>query len=174
MTSVPTWLVALVPVLSVVVGGLLSWLATTRTAEQNAALARQEEHRRWKRERRENTYVALLDARDRYVQAQMEFGLAREDGQRYKREVDIGAASRTAFESRKELEKVLAQVELVGTTAAGQFARTWVEALTVRYAAAYEEGLFYTDDTREIAQHDTEKHREPFVKLIRQELEIDG
>jgi hypothetical protein len=75
VTSVPTWLAVLVPlatVLAALVAGSAAllgvWLggrAARTTAAHTASLAREDEQRRWKRERRYAAYVAFIEAVDR-------------------------------------------------------------------------------------------------------------
>jgi hypothetical protein len=184
VTSVPTWLAvlgALAAVLADLIAGFVALLGVRlggqtarQPAEHTASLARQDEQRRWNRERRYAAYAAFLEARDRYVEAQMAFGSARETWERFDRKRDIRAEQQRAEDSWEELQKALPQVELVGTPDARHFARSWVEKLRARYAEAYATGEFYTQGTREIARDDTEKRREAFVALIRRELEVDG
>lgn len=88
MTSVPTWLAVLVPILAALVSGtagmvgaLIGSRSAARTAERiaerTAVLNERLEGRRWademwrwNHERRERAYTALLAARDRHAQRQ--------------------------------------------------------------------------------------------------------
>jgi hypothetical protein len=79
VTSVPTWLppvlgallAALVSGFAALLGVLLGGRAARRTAAHTASLAREDEQRRWTRERRERSYASFLESRNRYVAAQI-------------------------------------------------------------------------------------------------------
>ncbi len=169
MTSVPTWLVALVPVLSVVVGGLLSWLATTRTAERNAALARQDEQRRWNREHCEKAYVALLDARNDLVETRRAWA---EGDDPHELGLDMDALNeeiRQVLDAQRSLKEALAVVELVGTAEAVELSRTWVQVLCSPSVRGGDVKEFESP-----LRTEAEDWRDPFVTLIRKELGVDG
>lgn len=157
-TSVPTWLAVLAivaPVLTGWVGALLAWLAATRTAERNAALTRQDEQRRWNRERREKAYVTLLERRNELVETRSGWFItfAKEPAGH------AGAAE-------ESLREALALVELAGTARAVELARTWVHVLVERRVKGEEE-LF-----GDLVERENE-WRDQFVALIREELGVD-
>ncbi len=124
-TFIPTWLVILVPILAALVSGaagvagaLLGGRAATRTAERNAALARQDEQRRWNRERSEKAYVTLLDRRNQLVEIKRAWDEGDPDGLGHSI-TEIKEHVRDVFEAEQSLEEALAVVELVGTAEAG-------------------------------------------------------
>jgi hypothetical protein len=126
MTTLPTWLAVLVPLLTALMSGsagiaglLLGGRAAARAAERNAALARQDEQRRWNRVRREEAYVNLLERRNKLIEIR---GHWRRD------DTDRAEEDRLAKQS---VGKALAVVELVGSTAAVELSRRWAEILDV-------------------------------------------
>ncbi len=165
-TSIPTWLAVLAPVLTVVVGGLLGWLAASRTAERNAALARQDEQRRWNRERRDKAYAALLERRNQLVDIRRAWA---EGDDQHELGFDMAAVNeevRQILDAQQSLTEALAMIELVGTPEAVELARTWVLVLGERRVRGEEE-LFGDPVERE------KDWRDQFVALIRKELGVD-
>ncbi len=172
-TSIPTWLVVLVPVVSVVAGGLLGWLAASRTAERTAALARQDEQRRWNRERREKAYIALLDRRNQLVEIQRQWDEG--DPDKLGRSLtDIHEHVRDDLDAQQSLGEALAVVELVGTTAAVELSRRWVQALCAsRHAGQSRPVKGETTSVENSLRTEPVTFRDPFVALIRTELGVD-
>ncbi len=118
MTSVPTWLVVLVPLLAAlatggagIVGVMLGGRAARRTAERTAALGREDEQRRWNRERREKAYSTVVEARDRCLE-----------------ELRTGKPG-TSFSA---IWNAFAQVQLYGSEAAREAGVQWAGALMLR------------------------------------------
>ncbi len=158
-TSVPTWLAVfaiVAPVLTGWVGALLAWMAATRTAERNAALTRQDEQRRWNRERRDRAYVTLLNRRNHMVE--LKNGWVATD--------DHESAEFDAWESLKE---ALAEVELAGTPTAVELARRWVHLLCGPGPTVEQDGTVLDNPLQE----EEVEFRDPFVALIRKELGVD-
>jgi hypothetical protein len=155
-----------------IVGALLGSRTAARTAERiadrTAATNERLEARRWademwrwNHERRERAYTALLEARDRHVQA------VQDD-----RQPDT------------ELEHAYAQVQLFGSEAANQTAVTWVDVIRYytiikdedRRVAPGEAGSpdveLMAREVSETASREAEQRQE-FLDLVRRELKID-
>jgi hypothetical protein len=172
VTSVPTWLAVVIPILAAlvsgsagVVGALLGGGSATRTAERNAALARQDEQRRWNRERREKAYITLLDRRNQLVELKRAWDEGDPDGLG-RSLTDIKEYSSEQVAAEQALGEALAVVELAGSERALDLARTWVCVLGERRVKGEEE-LFGDPIERE------KEWRDQFVGLIREELGVD-
>ena len=170
MTSVPTWLTGLVPILAPAVlagstalaGAMLGGRSALRTAERNAALTRQDEQRRWNRERREKAYLTLLERRNQLIEVRRawaegddphELGFNVEEAER---------EARQTTDAEQAVREALAVVELAGTAMAVELARTWVQALQRRVR-----GDLFVDPVLET------ECRDQFLALIRKELGVD-
>jgi len=154
-TSVPIWLALLVPVLAAVVSGsagvvgaLLGGRNATRMAERTAVLTRQDEQRRWNRERRDRAYATFLARRNRVVELK-----------RFDVPDDFEWDLENQQEAEASLQEALAEVELYGTGAAVELSRRWVQHL------GEPEGIFVSEEEVEF--------RDPFVATIRKELGVD-
>jgi hypothetical protein len=155
---------ALTP-LGTLAGALVGWLAATLTARGTAARARQDEQRRWNRERREKAYVALLDARNELAETRRAWDQSDPPGQgefiTYARE-----RARDELAAEQSLREALAVVELIGSATAVEMSRRWVQALCpprpARRAA----------DAEPDTQDDGITFRDPWVALIRKELGV--
>ena len=184
MTSVPTWLAVLAPVMAAlptagaaIVGVVLGGRAARRTAERSAALSREDEQRRWNRERREKAYTALVEARDRYV-----------------KQLDTKTWAVAPFPN--DLLSTLGQVQLYGSEAARDAAVQWVGVLVLMRDAAASESIgvkvaaapifamwgvnrtkeWFTKHRTRAEQHKAEEKEQAlrFQALIRNELGTGG
>jgi hypothetical protein len=194
-TSIPTWLAVLAPILAALVaaaagiaGTLIGGRAARRTAERAADLTRQDEQRRWNRERREQAYVALLDRRNQLVEMRSHWDVVDAD---YGPKIDEAHGNvryddgfeREDVRSRQGLSEALATVELVGSAAAVRLARRWVERLCASPPRLGVQDEPIRDPTPEasawcptawgrLADEPTE-YRDRFIALIRTELGVD-
>jgi hypothetical protein len=188
-TTVPTWLAVLVP-LATVVAALMAgaaallgvWLggrAARVTAEHTAALAREDEFRRWKRERRYAAYVDLLRAVDRHRQAIDELArilkrlVAEGTGsadppEDIKRQMEEAAQQLEA--SGNEIGNVFPHVLVVGSSEARQAIDGWARRLKAVNAAAIAKDW----EALERARTDARLSRNALVDVIREELEVHG
>jgi hypothetical protein len=197
-TMIPAWLAGLPPVLAAslvagaagVAGALLGGRTARRTAERTADLTRQDEQRRWNRERREKAYVALLDRRNHLIEVRRQW--AEGDPDRLGRTLtDIKEFVQEESEAMRLLGEAFATLELVGSTAAVRLARRWVEELrpptrrprpvrsqrSVRLLDPSLPRPRPSPDQRLHAEHperwEALHFRDPFVALIRKELGVD-
>lgn len=165
-TALPTWLVVVLSILAVlgpvlaalvsgsagIYGALRGARSATQTAERNATLARQDEQRRWNRERREKAYIALLDRRNRQVEINRRWHDFREDTS----EDEADELIRDSRHAERSLRVAFAAIELVGSTEAVELSRRWVRELPSAHVVEGEPAI-----------------RDQFVALIRKELGVD-
>ncbi len=170
----------IISALSALVGAGVGAFTTYRVTVQGSNLARQAEQARWTRERREDAYLALLAARNRFVDAQIAKGDAMQKWKRRHERGDETAGTNfdpttynaTTIAAYVEVEKHLADVELYGSVQARTAARAWVEALK-HYWLLTRPGGYFGALVRKFADEDEGRdHRDPFIELVRRELGI--
>lgn len=190
---------AYVPVL-IAAGGALggalggAWLGG-RAATRSALVQVQSEQRRWNRERRERAYIGFLDARNHYVETYMEVVKAEEKSplrkelsaaldvlepggtldpdlkDRLKREQEAGWSRVSA--ARTRLQTAFADVELFGSKAAHEAARSWMAEIEEGHEHLDQAGEYRPDEVRAVHEYELRTHRDPFRDLIRRELGVD-
>jgi hypothetical protein len=70
------------------------------------------------------------------------------------------------------LDEAVANVELFGSGAARDAIRAWAEEVRTSYRMATRPGGAFGAGMREVETEDNQRHRDPFIKLIRQELGV--
>jgi hypothetical protein len=181
-TSIPTWLLVLVPILAALVSGLagvagalLGGRAATGAAERTASLAHQDEQRRWNREHREDAYRAFLADRDRYLVAKWWVDAIVHDAQSDPKGDVLSRMEAESVEQWRALGDTLAQVDLFGSLAARESARTWVMGKAPAPALNIDEGVMSAIN-RFVAESGAVYAREPasdaFLALVRKELGV--
>jgi hypothetical protein len=173
VTSIPTWLVVVVPILAAllsgaagVAGALLGGRAARLTAERTATLAHQNEQRRWSRDRREDAYRDFLAARDRFLLArwrvrfQEELSTGDGDGELEGLQVEC-------LEQWRLLVDTMAEVTLVGSRAATESARIWLRTNLPKQPLNPREMMRASRGTYGIDPGD-----DAFLALVRKELGV--
>jgi hypothetical protein len=171
MTSALSALVASLPsLLGVLIGGALTLIGTIYSTRRTASATQQA----WIRERREAAYLALLTARKRYVEAQVETGDAMVAATLAGTgpEFDFAARYARLDEVWKDVDAASAKVELFGSAAAAEALGAWLTVLRMDYGMATRPGGMFGAAVREVQKREVADNLEPFIRLLRKELGV--
>lgn len=165
----------IISALAALAGAGVGGLATYKAAVRGSSLARQAERERWRRERREDAYRAFLTARNRYVEAQIAKGDAMQrwarDRQEAKPAFDWQKHDAPVEDAWAELERQLANVELFGSREARTMVRGWMPALS-DFRVGTRPGGAFGSAIRQYRDDEVQQHRDPFIELVRRELDV--
>jgi hypothetical protein len=173
--AVPTVVSAAAGLRGAAIGG---W-TVLRAAQRNAELARADDRWRWNRDRREPAYVTVLTTSDRYVNTQIQLDLTIDQYARWQavggpssKPPPLAEKAQQALEAEDSLLEALGTVEIFGSRAAQAASHAWAGDLPKRYgggdpAQPVDEREYQRRKAEEVAQY-----RDPFLQLVRSELEI--
>jgi len=140
MASALSSLVASLPTLvGVLVGGALTMIGTVYSTRRTTGATQ----RAWLRDRREAAYLALLTARKRYAEAQVEKGDAMVAATRAGTARDFDHAPYTAriAEAWEGVEDAAAKIGPFGCAASAKALASWLDVLRTTYGMATRPGV---------------------------------
>lgn len=137
----------------------------------------QAEHKRWLRDKREQAYLAFLAARNGWVDVSVRKGDVQREAKRehqaqWVKFVDLESWNRLQVNAWAEVVRTAPEVDFYGTKAARDAVRAWTNDLWEIYMMSTRPAGNSSSTMREVEQIETERHRDPFLELIRRELGI--